>query len=793
MPSARLRRIAKRLALAIAILVVVVAAAAGWIYYRYTRGGLPVTAGREQVAGLGQQVEVRRDRSGVPHITAATERDLYFAQGYVTAQDRLWQMDLLRRDASGRLAELVGAAAVDRDVKHRTLGLRLAADRALATVDPRIRGALDAYAAGVNAYIASHGSALPVEFGLLRYEPEPWSPTDSLVIGKLMAETLGTSYERDLMRAEFASVDRAIYDDLFAERTSYDTVVVGTDASAAASTARVAPVSDRAPSAEPSHTTDDELMVGSNNWVVAGSRTATGKPLLANDPHLALGLPPIWYATHLTSRDGALDVVGVTFPGAPGITIGHNGRVAWGVTNFGPDVQDLYVEEFDESGRRYRSGDAWLDAEVRQETIAVAGDAPRVVDVLTTRHGPVVRDIGATKYALRWTALDATSELPAFYFLNRAASWEDFRAALATYPGPMQNFVYADVDGHIGYWGAGNVPIRRTGTGDVPYPGASDAGDWLGYVPFDRLPHVFDPPDGFVVTANNRVVGDSVTEFYTHEWFSPFRARRIDDLVRPASGMTSETMSSIQNDVYSYPDAIFAREALAMARAKVAEGGADLADWQSLVADLDGWDGRLTVESVPAAVVVTTRKEFFDSLLKAKLGDRAATYQWFGRETLYAGIVEQRPARWLPEGATWESVLIDAHRAARRSLAERFGTDASEWRYGKLNTFTLAHPLGRQPGLATALNVAPFEVSGGSHTVKAVGVSRGWGPSMRLVVDLSNFDRTTLVLPAGQSGQPASAHYADQTEDWRVGRTHEIAFSESAVAAASVETLTLVP
>jgi penicillin amidase len=474
--------------------------------------------------------------------------------------------------------------------------------------------------------------------------------------------------------------------------------------------------------------------------------------------------------------------------------------MAWGVTNFGPDVQDLYVEQFEGSGRRYKVGDGWRDAEVRTEHIVVRREGlepaydVRDVDVLVTRHGPVVRDEGARKFALRWTALDPVCEMSAFLSLDAAKNWDDFRSALATYPGPAQNFVYADVDGHVGYYAAGNIPIRRTGTGDAPYDGAGDAGDWLGYVPFDRLPHVLDPPDGFVVTANNRTVGTSVSEFYTHEWIAPFRAYRIEELLKAAERLTPASMNDIQNDAYSYPDAIFAREVVSIARDRARAGAAGSSEWDELADRLGGWDGRLTVDSVPAAVVVTMRKKLFDRVLAGKLGDRAASYSWFGRETLYTNLIEQRPERWLPPGtASWDTLLLDAYGEAKHALTEKLGADPAGWRYGHLNTFTLAHPLARVPGLATVVNLAPFEIDGGQSAIKAVGVLRGWGPSMRLVVDVGDFDRSTLVLPAGESGQPASPHYADQTDDWRDGRTFPFPYSESAVAAATVETLVLVP
>jgi penicillin amidase len=793
----------RRAVAAAIVLGLVVGLGACWLYYDATRGPLPVTAGRLEIAGLGAPVEVLRDARGVPHIVAASAADLYFAQGYVTAQDRLWQMDLMRRDAAGELSEIFGEAAVDRDRAQRRLGLRRAAARALGTLEPEVRAALESYAAGVNALADAKRDDLPFEFQALRYGPRPWEPVDTLSIGKLMAQTLGSTYERDLMRASFADLDPEIYADLFVSRSAYDVPFVGSDQ--LVDVRRQTSVDGRLTSDVSELTSSDdwrlesEMLLGSNNWVVGGARTASGKPLLANDPHLALGLPPIWYAAHLKTRDGAVDVAGVTFPGAAGIVIGHNGQIAWGVTNFGPDVQDLYVERFDESGRRYRVGDVWEEATAITEVIRVRtgalGDVEeREVSFLETRHGPIVRDTGETKYALRWTALGDASEMPAFFHLNRARTWDEFRAALGRYPGPMQSFVYADTAGNIGYYAAGLVPVRASGTGDRPYDGTNGDGAWTGFIPFDRLPSAYNPEAGFVVTANNRIVGDSVPEFYTHEWIAPFRGRRITDRLAGATGLTAADMNAIQNDVYSYPDAVFARELARMAAPRASATGGDADEWREIAERFGSWDGMLSVESVPAAIVTATRRVFFERVMRAKLGERAKEYQWFGRDSLYTWMVEERPERWLPPDAgSWEALALESYRAAKGDLAARLGEDPAEWRYGRANTFTLAHPMGRLAGLSTLLNLDTFEVGGGPHAVKAIGVMRGWGPSMRLVVDLADVDRTTLVLPAGQSGHHASPHYADQTEAWRVGETFPFPFTDSAVRAATTGRLELVP
>jgi len=783
------------------------------------------------VPGIQSDVDVLRDAKGTPHIFGANASDVYFTQGYVTAQDRLWEMDLLRRGACGELSEIVGERGFTADKSQRLLGFRRVAEQSLTALDPEMKACLEDYARGVNAYIEETRGSLPFEFQLLRYEPKPWVPADSLVIGKLMAQTLGTSWQRDMMRAHFADLDRATFDALFVETTRYDVPFVGPDVPKAAPTGRAArqraavrvgpdskalvdrSTESRSPSElpavdwvlamlEPSH---DAAPNGSNNWVVGGALTASGRPLLANDPHLSLDIPPIWYASQLALADGSLEVGGVTIPGIPGIIIGRTNEIAWGVTNFNPDVQDLYAEEFDSDGKRYKVGSGWQDADVRTETIVVRKDPLRTetetktISVLVTRHGPIVSDQGRTKYALRWTALEPVSEMPAFYLLDRARNWDDFRTALRRYPGPMQNFVYADVEGNIGYYAAGNIPIRNSGDGALTYDGASGQGEWTGFIPFDDLPHVFNPPENFIVTANNRVLGTSTARFYTHEWMAPFRARRITELIRSKSGITEEDMAAIQADVYSYPDAIFAREALAVASTHRSDSGTEGADWKRLASILDGWDGKLTIDSRAAALVVTMRDSFNGRVLRSKLGGRSAQYSWFNREGFYADLVEQRPAAWLPSDASsWDTVFLEAYREARKTLESKLGPDATVWRYGKLNEFQFVHNLGEVPGLASLVNPPPFEMDGGPNTVKAIMASLGplrrkWGSSMRFIADLSDVDRTRLNLPTGQSGQHASDHYTDQVDGWRLVQPQPFPFTRDAARSAASDTLLLTP
>src|SRR5437764_55200 len=489
------------------------------------------------LAGLHAPVTVRRDERGIPYIEAANDSDLYFAQGYVTASDRLFQMELFRRTARGELAEIFGAGpggtALESDKQHRRYGFAQLAEAQVERLPAKLRAALEAYARGVNAYIASlDAKSLPPEFQILQIKPRPWRVADSLIVGKLFDETLSTSWRLDLTRAAFADLPQTIRDQLFPESSPLDVILVGNDqkkrAYALQSPSDALTQSAAINRAELDALSFNELSAqlaleriglyaknsdASNNWVVSGKFTATGKPLLENDPHLSASAPSIWYMVHLAMPSSR--AAGVSVAGLPGIAIGHNESIAWGVTSLEPDVQDLYIEKFDAANpTRYMTSSGWRDAVIRHEEIKVRKSLINTetetvpFDVAVTRHGPIIYEKEGKRYALRWTALDADANLlESFYLLNTARNWDEFRAALRNYSGPAFNMIYADTKGHIGYYGAGRFPIRKTGNGKLPYDGSTDDGEWTGFIPFDALPHVYDPPNGIIVTANTRIVG----------------------------------------------------------------------------------------------------------------------------------------------------------------------------------------------------------------------------------------------------------------------------------------------
>lgn len=816
----------KLLTVVVALVVLTVTVGAG-VYYRWSRAGLPQLDGEIVVKGLAAPVLVLRDARGIPHLRAATEEDLFFAQGYVTAQDRLWQMDISRRVGRGELAEIFGAEALEMDKRSRTLGYRRLCERALHQLDPHIRQVLAAYARGVNAYIESPSHRLPFEFRLLNYRPRPWEPVDSLVIGKVLAEWLSSTWRADWMRGfVLAGIDESKRQKLLPEFSPFDRPVVGTDDSVAPPmksehlSGAKATASPGAAQRKESRRAFSDLtawmraedqarallgvapgLMGSNNWVLSGSRTETGKPLLANDPHLGHTNPPVWYAVHL--KCPTLHVAGVTLPGVPGVILGHNERIAWGATNVYPDVQDLFIEEFHpDNPPLYRVGSTWQQAEVFDEPIRVrtsliSNRTTTVIHrVVRTRHGPIIAEEQKRKLALRWTALDDASEFAAFAAIMRAANWEDFCRALRHFPGPMQNFVYADGAGNIGYYAAGRIPLRAHGDGSVPVDGARGQGEWIGYVPFDDLPHLYNPPDGVIVTANQRIVGRSYRYHLTHLWYPPYRAARIIELLSRKPRLSVEDVRLIQADVYSIPDALFAREVVRIADAVLsnARAGGDHRLWREIKEWLADWDGQLRPESRAAALVTTMRALFRQMILKAVLGDRWEKYEWANDSLLVDWLITERPREWLPSGYdSYEKVLQDCYLEALEQLTRDLGPDSRSWRYGRLNTLTFAHPLSRLRVLRRLLNSREIEMGGSPNTINAYGKKRMYGVSMRLIVDFSDLDRTRLHITLGQSGHHASPHYQDQLDEWIRVQPGPFPFSEAAVERTARHRLQLRP
>ncbi len=770
-----------------------------------------------RLAGLTQAVTVRRDERGIPYIEAANETDLYFAQGYVTASDRLWQMELLRRTARGELAEIFGAGpqdfALESDKQHRRYGFAQLAEKQEAMLPPKLRAALDAYASGVNAYAASlTDKQLPPEFQVLQLRPRPWRPADSLVIGKLFDETLSTSWPTDLTRAAFAEMPQWLRERLFPETSPLDVLLVGSDRPAknkSSSLPRPAPVGAdtlQAVSNDEAVRRDALGRVGlyaldcaaSNNWVVSGKHTVTGKPLLANDPHLNASAPSVWYMTHLTTPDNR--VAGVSVAGLPGIAIGHNEHMAWGVTSLEPDVQDLYVEKFDPANpRRYMTPAGWREAEVRREEIKVRksplGTATETVpfEVTITRHGPVILEREGKRYALRWAALDPQTNLAeSFYLVNYVRDFDGLRAAYRNYGGPAFNIVYADARGHIGYQAVGRFPVRKTGTGTLPYDGSTDDGEWTGFVPYDAMPKVYDPPSGIIVTANSRITGADYPHKLTVMPLAAYRARRIQDLLLARPKHSIQDFLNIQGDTYSISGALFAREVAEVAREDTSPEGKD-EKWLAAVRLLSEWDAKIEPDSRAALLASHLRDAFRRRAVAAAIGpELAKRYRFSNSDTLVDWLIEERPREWLPrEFKSYAELLRASLTEAREELTKELGADEARWTWGREMVVRFPHPLAGAPLVGQMFAIEPFPERGGLS--KHVTVNRGSAVSMRLVADPGDWDRTRQGIALGVSGLPSSPHWKDQLDDWRNVTPRPFPFTKAAVAAAAKETLVLEP
>lgn len=780
----KLRRVLKISAVSLLSIIVLFFLLISGIYYHWSRNSLAVQNGEIKVGGLQSSVTVRRDNRGIPFLTAENRKDLYFAQGFATAQDRLWQMDLLRRTATGRLSELFGSRSLEFDKRQRNYGFRQISERTFEKLSPEIREILQSYADGVNAFIDQSKDNLPLEFRLLQYEPELWKPADSIAAGKLMAQTLASSWEKDLMRGVYLKeLDEKSLQYFLPEFSPFDQIIIGNDEtktqnfstseqiSSAVDVRKLSAMlvnSMRIERQGLSFVGLDAELPGSNNWVVSGQKTTTGKPFLANDPHLGFGVPAVWHQIRLKLADGSLSLSGVTFPGTPGIVIGHNGQIAWGVTNAAADVQDIYIEEFNPNQPNlYRVGAAWREAEIRQEIIKVRqsnfspATADTVHEVILTRHGPIVGEKDGKKFALRWTGLDEISEFSSFFQINYAKNWDEFRQALKNYPGPAQNFVYADTEGNIGYYLAAFIPKRKSGDGTTPVDGTIEEDNWGGFIPFEELPNLYNPPQGWIATANNRVTGKNYKYFIGREWSAPYRIKRINDLIREKNKLSHDDMRIIQADVYSLFDHNFARSVSGIL---TESKRFDETIFREIVEIANRFDGYLRIENTDAPIILAMREKFSEKIAKGRLGENFKQYRWFNQPTGLEMILRDRPPEILPaEFANYEDLIVASYAEAVEELTQKLGEDRNKWNWGKINQINLRHPLGI--GLMEKIfNPAPIKLGGNGYTVNCN--YKNWGVSMRMIADLSDLEQTTLGINLGQSGQNADKNYDDQFDEW---------------------------
>lgn len=819
-------RILRVVAVALVALLLAVLGAGVWLY-SVARSALPQLDGSVFIPGLTAPVTVTRDNHGIPTIEAANLDDLFFAQGFVTAQDRLFQMDAIRRFAAGELSEVVGESQIEHDRQQRILGLRWAARKTIEILWPSDRAHFEAYARGVNAFIESHRDRVPVEFRILGYAPQPWTIEDSALMGAYMVEDLSTSPRHALIRAKIlAKLGPELTADLYVNSSWRDrppTVVrktleqvnpdqeedddededSGTGSAVTSLTGFPSgPPAVQLPGNQPVFFDDPPLVLGSNDWVVSGAHTVSGKPLLSNDMHLGHQMPNLWYEAHLRCTGPGcenFDVAGVTLPGYPYVIVGHNQRVAWGFTNVGPAVEDVYVETFNSAGQ-YLTPDGWKTPAQRREIIHVKGKPDVVVDVALTRHGPIVTDLvpGETrKLALRWTLYDGIHN--PFFAVNSARNWADFQQAFSQFDAPGQNVVYADVDGNIGYHATGKVPIRTAGDGSLPEDGSDNAHEWVSYIPFEKLPSVFNPSSGIIATANGRIAPKKYPYSISTEWEAPWRTARIYRVLESGRKFSAADMLALQTDIYSELDRLFADKFVYA----IDHASQPSARAKAAAEVLRQWDGRMTADSAAPTIAVRSREELVRLLLEPKLGaapqdpvQAKATlnwksYTWMMETVWLENVVQHQPKRWLPDAyANYDELLTAAIESAVNDPDTPH--DLNSWMWGKFNSVEIQNPvLGRIPLLQRWTGPGIREQSGSPYTVKAA--AQTYGPSERITVDLADLDQSTINLVTGEAGNFLSPYYLDQWNAWYDNFTFPWPFSPQALQKTSADRMVLEP
>ena len=736
----RLNRLLKYINTVIAVLIVLLTIGIYWWAWR----PLPQISGTIATPEVARKVTVSFDGLGEPHIAAANQDDLLFAQGYLTAQERMWQMDALRRLSGGDLAEIVGAAALPSDEEVRRLRMRRIAEQAYTTMPAPDKAAMAAYARGVNAYIDSHRGRLPIEFTLLGYDPLPWSVVDSILIGLHMFRNLTTTYPDELLKLNMlAGGDPAKVNVLFPVRTGHE----------------------RPPA--PLEHYGVELQPGSNAWAVAGSHTASGKAMVSNDMHLEFSIPGIWYLVHLSSP--GMNVAGVSLPGVPGVIVGHNERIAWGVTNLHFDVQDLYVEKFDDRTGHYEFRGQILEARPEREFIRIKGGRPIELLNWVTLHGPV-RAEGKLRVALKWVAAEPGAFQFPFLEVNRARNWQEFNTAISRFTGPAQNFVYGDVDGNIGYHAAGRLPIRKGYAGDVPVDGWSGNFEWQGFIPFDQLPSSFNPPDGLIVTANQNPFPADYPYTVSGNFASHYRSNQIRDLLKERSGLKPPDALAVQKDVYSGFDRFLA-QALVTAYQRRGNGRGDLAN---AIALLRNWHGQMDKDHPEPLMISLAFQHFRKAVAEVASPGKGALYETQMTPAVIENLLRERPAGWF---SNYDDALIREFADALDEGRRMQGNDVSKWFYGKYLELTIVHPIGHNlPFLATYFDAGPVWMSGSSTSVKQT--TRRLGPSMRMNTDLGDWDQSLMNLPIGESGHVLSRHYKDQWDAYYYARSFPMQFKK---------------
>jgi penicillin amidase len=810
-----MKRVFKVVGVVILALLLALVAAGFW----YRSASQPDIDGRQTVPGLSAPIDIVRDAEGIPHIYAKSADDAYFGLGFVHAQDRLWQLELNRRIPAGRMSEILGPNAIPTDRFLRTLGVRRNAEQILANLAPEARRALEAYARGVNAYLAGRSGPLPPEFILTGAAvPAPWEPVDSLGWQTMMAWDLGANWTKEILRMRLSQKLSLEQINEFIPPYPGDPVQKTMDYTGwyRELTATGDQLAALAKAAPPSHVDG----MGSNSWVVGGALSETGKPLLANDPHLGLAAPALWYFAHLSAP--GLNVIGATLPGLPAVVLGRNDRVAWGFTNTGPDVQDLFIERVNpDNGKQYQTPDGWAEFNARSETIKVKGQADVTIEVRETRHGPVISGalpviartgLDAERYvvAFAWTALrpdDLT--LQGNLKFGVAQNWEQFLEGARDFASPQQSIVYADVDGNIGFLAPGRVPVRKPENdlkGLAPAPGWDPRYDWAGFVPFEELPRAYNPESQRIMTANHKIIGDDYPHFLTSEWAQPFRAERINQLLDGRDQHGMDSFAVLQKDHLS----LAAVELLPLVRNITPRSQRG----REALKRLQAWDGSMDSERTEPLIFNAWMRFASFRIFADELGEPLLA-EYHEQKNVHQPMVNvladrDGQGRWCADVSRKDAVdvqgcpalLADALEDALDDLEQRYGDDVAQWQWGEAHFARSEHrPFARVATLAKVFDIRvptpgdTYTVNVGRHNLRdeEMPYANRHAASLRALYDLSNLENSGFIHSTGQSGHVLSPHYRDYVQRWARVEYLPMRMQRAAVEQGSIGTLTLAP
>lgn len=810
----------KKIKIAIGILgtLLLIGIAAFFILRHLVTKSFPVVDGKLHVEGLEEPVTIYRDEYGVPHIIAQNEHDLFFAQGYVHAQDRLWQIDIMRRAGEGRLSEVFGSSTLSYDKLFKTIGIQRIAEKLESQLHPESQQILQAYSDGINAFIHSHRGNYPIEFDMLNYVPEDWQPVHTLIVSRMMAWELNLSWYVDLTLGELVDKfgeEKAA--EIFPTYPEHAPVIVPKELLKASP--HFGGLNKKIAFGGTEFLRTDKsfrkffgmlgMHIGSNAWAVSGKKSASGFAMLANDPHLGLSEPSKWYEMHL--KGGSLDVAGVSLLGAPGIIIGHNHFIAWGMTNVMADDADFFIEKEDSLDHsRYEYKGLLKSFETYDDTIFVKDSDAVPITLRESVHGPIINDVNPTAkgfsqspLALRWTGEDMSDELYSIYCINKAQSWKEFKDGVKEFTVPGQNFVYADVKGNIGYCMGVHLPIRASQNPTLPMPGWTGTYDWTGFVPFEKLPEMFNPPEEFIATANNKTTDASFPYHISNLWEPPSRIERIREFLSTRNKLTVDDFKQMQLDYYSNfakqltPYIIHAFDSVKIFDPNI----------QTALKYFRNWNFLETKNDVTTTLLNVWFTHLMENIFENKMGEGLyKNYIFLANIPLRVvpALFETPSSLWFddpstPNIETRDEIIRKSLAEAISDLQQRLGYEMKTWQWGRLHTLTFEHPFGSHPPLGAIFNIGPFEVGGSGTTLNngeyhlADPYQMHLGPSMRQIVDFSDINGALSVIPTGQSGQPLSGHYSDQTPLWLNGEYHTLPLDEAAIKSAAKHQLRLIP